>query len=72
MIAFEMVTIAVAVAGGALCASSAFMPRRTLGELGRQGGLWFDHAEDHDMAELPADDDAEEPITFRPLRSRLR
>jgi hypothetical protein len=72
MVAFEIITIAVGVAGSALCATSAFRTNNTLGELGQRGSIWFDHADDHALADLPADDAVDAPITFRPLRSRLR
>ena len=72
MVAFEIITIGVGVAGSALCASAWFRPKATLSELGHQGGMWFDHAEDQQLADRPPEDAVDAPIPFRPLRSRLR
>lgn len=72
MVALELITIAVGVTGSALCATSAFRTRSVLNELGRQGTMWFDHADDVGLAERPSEDHVDEPIAFRPLRARLR
>ena len=71
MAAFEIITFAVAAAGAGACATAYFRPLKVLSELGHTGDMWFDHQEDHDVSELPADDAVDEPISFRPLRPRF-
>jgi hypothetical protein len=71
MVAFEIVTFAVAAVGAGACATSYFRPSRVLSELGQTGDTWFDHQEDADVSQRPADDAVDEPISFRPLRPRL-
>jgi hypothetical protein len=71
MFIFETITIAVGVVGVALYGTPYLRPQRTLGELGRHGGSWFDHADEMELADLP-DENTDPPIPVRPLRSRLR
>jgi hypothetical protein len=68
--AFEVVTLIVAVVAIVLAASSYFQLQRVLGELGRGGRSWFDHAEDQDVSTRPNEDDRDDPIPKRPLRGR--
>jgi hypothetical protein len=42
-----------------------------LAQLGRMGGLWFDHADDHAIADRPSEDQIDAPIPRRRLRGRL-
>jgi hypothetical protein len=70
MSAFEVVTLAVSVIAIALAATSYFRTGRVLQQLGRQGGTWFDHAEDMPVEERPSDDERDDPIPKRPLRGR--
>ena len=72
MSAFEIITLAATAIGVGVSATSYFRPKNVLSELGHTGAVWFDHEEDHDISQLPADDAVEEPIRFRPLRARMR
>jgi hypothetical protein len=72
MVAFEIITLGVSAVGAGACATSYFRPKQVLSELGHTGVMWFDHQEDRDVSQRPADDAVDEPISFRPLRSRLR
>lgn len=71
MFTFEIVTVAVGAVGFALYGVPYLRPQRAIGELGRQGQAWFDHADELDVADLPGED-VDLPIPVRPLRSRLR
>jgi hypothetical protein len=70
MVAFEIITIGIAAAGLGACALPYFRPMRAASELGRQGQTWFDHADEQEIAERPAEDAVDGQIRFRPLRSR--
>jgi hypothetical protein len=70
MSTFEIVTFAVTFLGIALCFTRYFSPNRALAELGHQGTVWFDHQEDAEIADRPADDAVDSPIPHRPLRAR--
>lgn len=72
MVAFEIITLAVAAVGAGACATSYFRPKQVLSELGHTGAMWFDHQEDQDVSQRPADDAVDAPISFKPLRARLR
>jgi hypothetical protein len=72
MVAFEIITIAVAAVGAGACATTYFRPNSALSELGKTGATWFDHQEDQDVSLRPADDAVDEPIRFKPLRARAR
>jgi hypothetical protein len=70
MTTFEIVTIGVALVAIALCFLRYFQPGRAAAELGRQGQIWFDHLEDHEVAERPSDDAKDSPVPRRRLRAR--
>lgn len=42
-----------------------------LTQLGRQGSLWFSHAEDLPVEQQPSEDQLDAPIPRRPLRGRV-
>jgi hypothetical protein len=70
MIAFEVVTIGVAVAGSAAAAVSYLRGGGPLEELGRQGQSWFAHPGDLPVSERPSEDERDAPLPKRPLRAR--
>jgi hypothetical protein len=70
MYAFEIVTIVVAALSALLCLTRYMRPSRVIAELGRQGAMWFEHAEDRTIADAPPEDAVEAPIPRRPLRGR--
>lgn len=70
MNALELITIVVSGVGFALAATPFFNSGRTLDQLGREGLLWFERAEERSLEELPSEDARDEPIPRRPLRGR--
>lgn len=70
MSSFEIVTIAVTAVALALCLTRWFWPGRVAAELGRQGDLWFERAEDRELEERLAEDAVDAPLPRRPLRAR--
>jgi hypothetical protein len=72
MIAFEAVTVGVAVASTAVALVSYLRGPGPLEGLGRQGGSWFAHPGDLPMSERPSEDDRDAPLPKRPLRARAQ
>jgi len=70
MNAFELVTICVTLGGVLLSFTPPFRLRGSFGDVGRRGMMWFDRAEDCDIAERPSEDAVDAPIPHRPLRAR--
>jgi hypothetical protein len=70
MNAFEIVTFAVAVVAIVIAIFSYLRLRNVLSQLGRRGGLWFDHADDLPVQDKPVEDEVDAPIPQRPLRGR--
>jgi len=70
MNAFEIVIFAVALIAAALSLTRYFWPGRVLADMGRSGSMWFDRAEDRELAERPDDDAKDAPIPRRRLRAR--
>jgi len=67
---FPTVTVVVTSAGIALASTRFFRPSQALQDLGRFGRSWFDHSEDHSLAEQPDGNVNDAPIPHRPLRGR--
>jgi hypothetical protein len=72
MSAFWIVVIVVAIIGIGLALTPQFSLSRLTSRIGRQGRTWIDHAEDIDPEARPSEDERDEPIPVRPLRSRPR
>jgi hypothetical protein len=70
MTAFEIVTYVVTGTAILLALTSYFRPSVVLSRLGREGQVWFDHAEDISVTSRPSEDDVDEPLPRRPLRTR--
>ncbi|MGI8863145.1 MAG: hypothetical protein ACR2JH_01895 [Solirubrobacteraceae bacterium] len=70
MIAFEAVTIGVAVAGTTAALVSYLRGPGPLEELGRYGASWFAHPGDLPLSERPSEDERDAPLPKRPLRGR--
>jgi hypothetical protein len=70
MYGFEVVTI-LGTAGAVVAGAVAYLRSGgPLAQLGRQGTLWFDHASDRPLDELPSEDALDAPIPRPPLRGR--
>jgi hypothetical protein len=67
---FEIVMFVVAVLAVAACFTPFFSIRDAVASLGRQGGFWFEHVEDREVAERPIEDERDAPLPPRPLRAR--
>jgi hypothetical protein len=70
MSAFEIVILVVALIAAALSLTRYFWPGRVLADMGRFGSIWFERAEERELAELPDDDAKDAPIPRRRLRAR--
>ena len=70
MSAFEIVLIVVFIVCVPLAAIVHFPVRKLIGQVGRRGGLWFDHPEDLPVQELPPEDERDPAIPRRQLRGR--
>ncbi len=68
--AFEIVTVSVALIALMLCFLRYFRPGAAAAELGRNGMMWFDHLEDIEVASRPDDDARDSEIPRRHLRGR--
>ena len=71
MYAYETVTILVTVGSLVVGVVDYLRSGGALAQLGRQGGLWFDHAADRPIADRPSEDQIDAPIPRRPLRGRI-
>jgi hypothetical protein len=70
MIAFEIVTIGVAVIGAGIGTVNALRRPGPLDTLGRNGQSWFHHTDSFDLSERASDDEHDAPIPRRRLRGR--
>ena len=68
--AFEAVTAVVALIGIGLSLTRVLWPFRAADEVGHVGNSWFDHEEDHELAQRPDAGRNDPPIPHRPLRPR--
>ena len=70
MIAFQIVTLGVAMIGIVAAVFISFSGGGPLASLGRSGQMWFHHAEDLALSEQPSEDERDAPIPRRRLRGR--
>jgi hypothetical protein len=67
---FEIVIFVVVGLAVAACFTPLFNVGGALASIGRQGVLWFEHADERTAEELPDDDAIEPALPHRPLRAR--
>jgi hypothetical protein len=70
MYAYETVTLLVVAGTVAVGLVDYLRSGGPLRQLGRQGGFWFEHAEDRAIDQRPSEDVVDAPIPRRPLRGR--
>jgi hypothetical protein len=68
---FEVVLIVVCSVGVLLAAGIHFPVRKLIEQVGRRGGLWFEHPDDIPVQDEPSEDERDPPIPRRRLRGRL-
>ena len=71
MSAYETVTILVVVGTVVVGVVDYLRSGGPLTQLGRVGGLWFDHLADRSISDRPSEDQIDAPIPRQPLRGRI-
>lgn len=71
MSGYEVLIFVLAVLVAVVGAAAYLRSGGAFAELGRQGGLWFEHPDEREISDRPSEDEIDAPIPRRPLRGRM-